>query len=325
MSKTRVAVLRGGPSAEYDVSLRTGASVLDVIDRDYFEPLDVIITRSGEWLQDGRVRYPEQLIPAVDVVFIALHGTYGEDGTVQRLIERFGVPYTGSGAYASSLSMHKAYTKEHLKDTGILLPQHYVIQKDNALSPHRLAGNIREQFGPHYVIKPIASGSSVGVILVTDTLELGYFITKALTEYDEIIVEKYIQGREVTCGVIERFRDHELYALPVIEIIPPKEALFFSAEVKYTGATNEVCPASLSFAEKQVIEEATKRVHRELNLRQYSRSDFIQAPDGLYFLEVNTLPGLTPESLFPKALSAVGSSHADFVLHLINDALSIKA
>ena len=321
MSRSRVAVLRGGPSDEYDVSLRTGGAVLESIDTDEFEPLDIVITRGGEWLHDGRTRYPENIIPAVDVVFIALHGAYGEDGTLQRLLDRFGVPYTGSGAYASGIAMHKGFTKDHLKGTGVLLPQHYTIQHDDGISPHRHAGRIRERFGPEYVIKPISSGSSVGVSLVLDTLLLGEVIARALTDAKELIVEEYIRGREVTCGVIERFRNHELYALPAIEIIPPSHAGFFSKEVKYNGETKEVCPTSFSLSEKHAIEDASKRIHTELNLRQYSRSDFIHTPEGLYFLEVNTLPGLTRESLIPKALAAVGSSHKEFVSHILRDAL----
>lgn len=322
MSRARVAVLRGGPSDEYDVSLRTGGAVLESLDSDEFEPLDIVITKNGEWLHDGRTRYPESIIPAVDVVFIALHGAYGEDGALQRALDRFGVPYTGSGAYASGLAMHKGFTKDHLKNTNILLPHHYIIQNGDGISPHRHAGHIREQFGPEYIIKPTCSGSSIGISLVSDTRILGDSIAEALTHESEIIVEEYIRGREVTCGVIERFRSHDLYALPVIEIVPPPSSQFFSHAVKYTGETQEICPASFSTSEKMQIEESAKSVHRELNLRQYSRADFIKAPNGLYFLEVNTLPGLTNESLFPKALSAVGSSHKEFVSHLIHDALA---
>ncbi len=321
MARPRVAVLRGGPSDEYDVSLRTGGAVLESINMDEFEPLDIVITKNGEWLHDGRTRYPENIIPAVDVVFIALHGTYGEDGTLQRLLDRFSVPYTGSGAYASGLAMHKGFTKDHLKASGILLPQHYTIQDGDGISPHHHAGRIRERFGPEYIVKPVSSGSSVGISLVFDTLILGNVIAEALTGTNEIIVEEYIRGREATCGVIERFRNHEIYALPTIEIIPPPSAQFFSNEVKYNGETKELCPSTFSSKDKDAIEEAAKTIHSELNLRQYSRSDFIQTPNGLYFLEVNTLPGLTKESLFPKALNAVGSSHKEFVSHLINDAL----
>jgi D-alanine-D-alanine ligase len=321
MSKTRVAVLRGGPSDEYEVSLRTGHAVLESIDSTRFEPIDIIITKGGEWLHEGRVRYPEHLIPIVDVVFIALHGTYGEDGTVQRLLERFGVPYTGSGPYASGLAMHKGYTKEHLKTTGIKLPQHYTVRREDGLYPRVHAGRIRELFGPSYVVKPVASGSSVGVEIVRDTLLLGEAIERVLNGYAEVLVEEFIEGREVTCGVIERFREHDLYALPSIEIIHAKQHPFFNYDAKYDGTTSEVCPAPITQSAKRAVEHASKLVHKELGLSQYSRSDFILGKDGLYFLEVNTLPGLTTESLIPNALRAVGSSHRELVTHLITDAL----
>jgi D-alanine-D-alanine ligase len=303
------------------VSLRTGSAVLASIDQSHFEPIDIVITQGGEWLHEGRARFPEHLIPIVDVVFIALHGAYGEDGTVQRLLDRYSIPYTGSGAYASGLAMHKAYTKDHLKSLDILLPQHYTIKHGDLVHAQVHANSIRSQFGPTYVIKPISSGSSVGVSLVQDTLLLGSEIERALHTYQEIVVEEYIEGKEVTCGVIERFRDHDVYALPPIEIRHATKHPFFDYTAKYDGSTEEICPALLKRKEKDAIESASKRIHKELNLKQYSRSDFILAKNGLYFLEVNTLPGLTAESLFPKALTAVGSSHKEFVTHLIVDAM----
>lgn len=324
MSKPRIAVLRGGPSDEYEVSLRTGAAVLSAISTDEFTPLDIIITKSGEWLHHGRTRYPEHIIPTVDVVFIALHGAFGEDGTLQRMLDRFGVSYTGSSAYASGIAMHKGYTKEHIKALDISLPQHVIISRADFRTGRQHAGEIRSRFGPEYILKPLASGSSVGIVHVHDTLKLGESIDALMEEYPEIMVEEYIQGREITCGVIERYRNMDLYALPPIEIIPPPTSTFFDHTVKYDGSTQEICPASLTYSEKRSVEDAARAIHAALNLRQYSRSDFILTKHGLYFLEVNTLPGLTTESLFPKALSAVGSSHKEFVHHLIRDAMRVK-
>lgn len=320
MSKTRVAVLRGGPSDEYDVSMRTGGEVLRALNTDHYEPLDVVITKSGEWLNDGRTRFPEHIIPSVDVVFIALHGSYGEDGAVQRLLERYGVPYTGSGPYASGIAMHKGYTKDHVHGLSFKLPQHTIVNRDMMKTGRQHAGDIRERFGPQYILKPTASGSSIGVTLVLETLDLATAIDHALSQYSEVLVEEYITGRELTCGVVERFRDHALYALPPVEIIPPPTAQFFSNDVKYDGSTQEVCPTSLPHSTKKAVEHAAREVHKALGLRQYSRSDFILGKDGLYFLEVNTLPGLTTESLFPKALTAVGARYDDFIHHLIQDA-----
>jgi D-alanine-D-alanine ligase len=321
MSKTRVAVLRGGPSDEYDVSLRTGNAVLRAIDTSRYEPLDITITKGGEWLHHGRTYFPEHLVCAVDVVFLALHGSYGEDGRIQRLLDRYGVPYTGSGAYASSLAMNKGLAKEHVQGGSFKLPQHLRIERSGGKNGRQYAGDIRERFGPEYIVKPIASGSSVGIRLVRNTLDLGTIIDEAFELHDELLVEEYIHGREVTCGVVERFRNHELYALPPIDIIPPPSASFFNHEVKYDGSTQEICPSNLPMQVKAQVEAASREIHQILNLRQYSRSDFIVGKDGLYFLEVNTLPGLTSESLLPKALTAVGATYESFIHHLIEDAV----
>lgn len=320
MSRTRVAIVRGGLSEEYDVSLKTGSAVLEAIDRERFNPIDIVITKSGEWLLEGRSRFPEHIIPTFDVVFIALHGAYGEDGTIQRLIDRFGVPYTGSKAYASSIAIHKGFTKDMLKDSGIKMAPHLIVRKDACEDVHKLSESIVDCFGPEYVIKPVSSGSSLGTMMVKNPALLPQALTDALERFDEVIVEKRILGREATCGVVENFRNQDLYVLPPIEIIPPVKAEFFSHDVKYTGETEEICPARFDRATKDTLEHHASLVHSILDLSQYSRSDFMIADDGVYFLEVNTLPGLTKNSLLPKAIDAVGGTYEDFITHLIIDA-----
>lgn len=324
MSKVRVAVLRGGLSDEYDVSLKTGASVLEHLDRSRFHPIDVVITKSGDWLVDGRSRLPEQLLYTVDVVFNALHGTYGEDGTVQRLLDRHAVPYTGSKAFASNIAMNKILTKRTLEGTGIKMAPHVHVTRDSIDDLGRVSDRIVETFGPQYVIKPVASGSSVGTMMVTNPLLLPQALKDALGQFEEVMVEARIQGREATCGVAERYRGANLYAFPPIEIVPPPTAEFFNNDVKYSGETEEICPSRFSQEVKKEIEDASKLVHQRLGLSQYSRSDFIVAPEGIYFLEVNTLPGLTKESLFPKAIHAVGGTYPDFIAHLVTDALNTR-
>jgi len=322
MNKLRVAVVRGGLSDEYNVSLWTGATVLENIDKNLFEPLDVVITKSGEWLYNGRVYNPEHILHAVDVVFIALHGTYGEDGKLQRLLERYGVPYTGSKPFASQVAFNKILTKEFIKDADIKTAPHVHVTKDSLNDIGRISENIVDTFGPQYVIKPVTSGSSVGTMMVKNPLLLSQALTDALTRFDEVMVEARIPGREATCGVIERYRGDAVYALPPIEIVPPKTAEFFSQDVKYTGETMEYCPSRFDRATKDSLERISKHIHTTLGLSQYSRSDFIVADDGIYFLEVNTLPGLTKESLFPKAIQVVGGTYADFITHLLTDALT---
>lgn len=322
MAKLRVAVLRGGPSEEYDVSMKTGEGVLGALDRERFEPVDVVITKGGEWLVSGRVSKPESVLHLTDVAFLALHGAYGEDGQVQRMLDRLGVRYTGSRAYPSAIAMNKMMTKDLLRDHNIFMPQHMIVGQENKGALQGMVGAIGELFGPKYIVKPIASGSSVGVEKVESLLMLHEALEKALGQYDSVLVEECIDGKEATCGVINNFRGKDVYVLPPIEIVPPSSSKIFDYTVKYDGSTEEICPGRFRREEKDEIERVARLVHEVLGLSQYSRSDFMISPHGeAYFLEVNTLPGMTAESLMPKGLDAVGSSYKEFVEHLIEDAL----
>lgn len=324
MSRIRVAVLRGGFSDEYKSSLWTGASVLEHINRNIFEPVDVVITKNGEWIMDGIVRLPEQILHSIDVVFNALHGAYGEDGTVQRLLERYAVPYTGSHALASGMAIHKPTAKQCLKDTGIKMPQHVRVSRDSLNDMGRVVENITDTFGPQYIIKPVSASSSVGTMSVKNPLLLQQAITDALSRYDEVLVEAKIPGREATCGVINRYRNKQVYTLPAIEIMLPPDADFFSTDLKRSGSLAHHCPSHFSRSIKNELESLAHLVHETLNLSQYSRSDFMVADDGIYFLEVNSLPELAPQSLFSKAIASVGGSYEDFITHLLTDALSMR-
>lgn len=319
----RVAVLRGGPSDEYDISLQTGAGMLDALrDHPRYQALDVVITKQDDWIVNGMTRTAQEVLCGVDVALLALHGTNGEDGTIQRLLDRFGVKYTGSDAFASAMAMNKAITKDRLRDTEVLMPQHVLVTAENMQALQGTISYISELFGPQYVVKPIANGSSLGVQKVDSVIDLYSVLTKALEQYDQVLVEEYINGKEATCGVINRFRGADIYSLPPIEIVPPSGSRFFDYAVKYDGSTEEICPGRFSREEKVEMERVARHVHEVLGLRQYSRSDFMVTPAGIYFLEVNTLPGMTPASLMPKGLEAVGSSYAEFVDHLIQDALA---
>lgn len=321
----RVAVLRGGPSDEYDVSLKSGAGMLEALKKNQkYAPLDVVITKNGEWIIGGFTRAPEEILCGVDVALIGLHGTYGEDGGIQRLLNRFGVRHTGSDAFASALAMNKAITKDRLRDTGVKMPQHVILSKETEKTLQGTVSYIGELFGPTYIIKPIANGSSVGVVKVGSVIDLFSALRKAFEVYDEVMVEECIDGVEATCGVINNFRNSALYSLPPVEIVPPQGSSFFDYTVKYDGSTQEICPGRFSREEKEEIERVAKFVHEHLGLSQYSRSDFMVGKDGVYFLEVNTLPGMTSESLMPKGLEAVGATYEEFVEHLVEGALGNK-
>lgn len=318
---TRVAILRGGPSEEFDVSLKTGEAVIRALEDSHYVTRDIVITRDGEWLLHGRSRDPHEVLAGVDVVFNALHGAYGEDGTVQRLLERFGVPFTGSSSYAAALAMNKAIAKDHLRHHRIAMPRHFVVNRESRSTLDRVVQTINHLFGSRFMVKPVNGGSSIGAVRADNEHMLMLALVRALEKYEQVIVEEWIDGREVTCGVIEGFRNTPLYALPSIEIVHP-ENRFFDYEAKYSGTTTEIVPSPFNLETKRRIEEIAKTVHTTLGLSQYSRSDMIVGKDGhIYFLEVNTLPGLTSESLIPKALSAIGAPYRVLIEHLLTDAL----
>ncbi len=315
MQRMRIAVLRGGPSEEYEVSLKTGASVLRALDPQRYEVVDVVIAKNGEWLLRGVRREPRDIFHMVDVVFVALHGAYGEDGTVQRLMDSTGVKYTGSRAFPSAVALNKPLTKDRLMSHGVKMARHMVVGRDVKGNLPGAVMAISELFGPRYIVKPLSSGSSVGTMFAESPLMLEQALRTALELYEQVLVEEFIEGKEATCGVVERFRDRDLYALPPIEI--RRQTPVWGYDAKYDGSVEELCPGNFTHDEKDEIERLALLAHETLGLSHYSRSDFIVADDGIYFLEVNTLPGLTETSLLPKALDAVGCAYRDFVEHLI--------
>lgn len=321
MSKTIVGVLRGGPSSEYEVSLKTGASVLKNLNRERYEPRDIFIAKDGAWHLDGLRRGEDYILHRVDVVFNALHGEYGEDGKVQRILEHFGAPFTGSLSLPSAMAMNKVMTKNSVSGLPIKMPRHIVIENSEEDLERKIM-EVWKTFTQPSVVKPMALGSSVGVGIARDFPTFRLLILGALEKSDSALVEEYIQGREATCGVVENFRGEEIYQLLPVEIIPPPEKEFFDYQAKYSGISREICPGNFSPEEKAEIQQVAALVHRTLGLSHYSRSDFIVSPKrGIYFLEVNTLPGLTNESLLPKSLAAIGCSLPDFLEHLIALAL----
>lgn len=322
MRRIRVAVLRGGPSSEYDVSLKTGKNVIDNLPDKYI-PTDVFITKDGSWHVDGVPISPQKVFQNNDVVFNALHGEYGEDGKVQQILDHSKVKYTGSKALASAIGMNKILAKEIFIKSGLKTPIYKVIKKGDNLK--NIAHDIFKTFPMPAIIKPCGSGSSVGVSLVKSMKDIDPAIEKAFKICDIVIVEEFIAGKEATCGVVEKFRDQEIYSLLPVEIIKPKEFEFFDYNAKYSGKSKEICPGNFSSKENKEVQRMAVEAHRVLGLQHYSRSDFIVTPRrGIYILEVNTLPGLTKESLFPKSLEAIGCSLPLFLDHIIMLALGKK-
>lgn len=300
MRRIRVAVIAGGSSSERKISLLSGRQVTAHLPRSKY----------AVWLvnYDGKLGSLRTLRGTFDVAFIALHGKNGEDGKIQAALKRLGIPYTGSGVRASELGMDKARTLKFVSRHGIRTPKRVALTR----MPKGTAFVLR-RVGLPCVVKPNASGSSVGISIVRKLTELTPAIRKAFQEDSTVLVEQYIRGRELTCGVVGN-TGQPLRALPLVEIIPVG-SLFFDYRAKYrTGGAKEICPARVGPKVATQVQEYSRRIHRLLGCDGVTRSDFILTPSGaLYFLEINTIPGLTERSLVPKEAKAAGMSFSNFL------------
>ena len=327
----RIAVLMGGTSAERDVSLASGIRVAHAL-RSSGHEVFAIDTASGllnasdeAALLGGGVlktippdvhalmRLDRQLparvgdLPNVDAVFLALHGGRGEDGTIQALLDLTGVPYSGSGHLASALAMDKDLSKRLFRDVGVPTPEWL-------MAPTSVA-EIEGAFGFPCIVKPSKQGSTVGLSLVRAPGELRAAIDLARQFDDEVMVEQFIPGRELTVGILGD------QALPVGEIIPVHE--LYDYECKYTpGMAKEVFPAALSSAETTRIQQLALLAFDALKLRGYARIDFRMSPEGVFYcLEANTLPGMTELSLIPQAAAAAQISFTALCERIVQLAL----
>lgn len=331
--KLRVGVLRGGVSPEYDVSLKTGGAVLRHLPPEKYAPVDVLITKDGQWHVNGLPADLPKISRNVDVVFNALHGEYGEDGKVSALLDHFSIPYTGSKAIPSALGMNKVLAKELFVRAGIKTPASRVIKYKNRwpaksaegeMSAREDAFEVFHTIAPPWIIKPISGGSSVGTRVIKTYPDLITACISLAADGGDVLLEEFIRGKEATCGVIDSFRGKETYSLFPIEIRPAKEHHFFNYDAKYGGGTEEIVPGNFSRNESLEIQRLAVAAHKALGLRHYSRSDFIVTPRAIYILEANTLPGLTEHSLLPKSLHAVGATFPEFLDHIVTLALEKK-
>ncbi|MDP2704066.1 MAG: D-alanine--D-alanine ligase [bacterium] len=310
--KIRVCVLFGGKSGEHEVSLKSATSVIASLDRSKYEVLPVKISREGQSLPPEFVALLSSSERPYDVVFPVLHGPYGEDGTLQGFLELAGVPFVGSDTLSSALAMDKLMAKKVFFADGIPTPPYWFFRAGDE-------PDISSVFFP-CVVKPMNSGSSVGISIVRKEDELQEALRKAFPEdrKGEVLVEKYIAGQEITVPVLgDR-------ALPVILIRPKKDGAWFDYEVKYNSdLVDEIVPAPLPEDVTARVQALALRAHQALKCRHISRTDMIieEGTGGVYVLEVNTMPGMTSASLFPKAAKAAGISFPELLDRLIGFAL----
>ncbi|MFU8891568.1 MAG: D-alanine--D-alanine ligase family protein [Anaerosomatales bacterium] len=302
----RVAVLMGGTSAEREVSLNTGRQVADALDsRGY----DVVRIDSGE---SGFVSTLEQERP--DAVFICLHGRFGEDGTVQGLLELLGLPYVGSGVLASALAMDKVMSKHFFAQAGIPSPAYVHVRRGEAVDVEEVTAAL----GPKTVVKPANEGSAIGVTISHEPGELPAALEEAFRYDDSVLIEQFVAGVEVTVGVIG---NEDPVALPTLEIVPEHE--FYDYESKYVpGMSRHIIPARVSEEVRAECQRLSLEAHRALGCRGMSRADTIVTEDGrVELLEVNTIPGMTATSLLPDSARAAGIEFPELCDRLVRLAL----
>jgi D-alanine-D-alanine ligase len=332
----RLGVIIGGPSSEYEVSKATAESIFSVSHNLDLNFLPILVTRDGSWyVYASPMAYKnkqhhqtfttseaiERLPEVIDAALIAMHGSFGEDGSLQRLLDRAGLPYQGSGVRASRLAFNKHAASQILRRSGFAVPEHTLIKRAQwVVSRSKIIRQVAAAYGLPLVVKPNTSGSSVGVSIPTNVSDLAEAMELTSAEYDEVLVQRYMRGSEVTCGVLQR--GDEMLALPPT-LIRPRKSTFFDYNAKYTvDATEEITPAPFSPVTIRAIGQTALGVHRALKLQGYSRVDMIIASHRLWVLEANTLPGLTATSLFPQAAAAQGIDFTNLVVELANHALT---
>ncbi len=279
MTKLRIAVLMGGPSSEYSVSIKTGRNIAANLNKKKYVVKTFLISKKGKWpvsLEDLKENY--------DLVLIAMHGEYGENGELQKILEKAEIKFAGSGSWASRIGMDKILSARAFRKVGLNVPEN---TKKVPL-----------------VVKPVDRGSSVGVSIVKDKKELAQAINLARKYSSRIMMQEFIEGREFTCGVLEI--NGRPRALPPTEIIP--KSIFFDFKAKYSvGGSREITPPKLPIKQIKFLQNIALIAHKAIGARGISRTDVIMDKGKkFYVLEINTLPGMTKTSLLPQQALAAG-------------------
>ena len=320
-----IAIVTGGDSSEYVVSIKSGANVLQAIDRKLFTPWMVFI-RNGEWnVLDG-----ERLLTTVDrsdfsfelngkkirfeYAYIMIHGTPGEDGNLQGYFEMLGIPYSSCGVQSSALTFNKNFTNKYLQSYGIEMARSIRLILGEKLNYDEVV----KELGLPLFVKPSSGGSSFGVTKVKKANELGEAVGKAMKESPEVLIEQFIDGKEFTCGVV-KIGEKKL-VLPVTEVISKNE--FFDYEAKYIpGMADEITPARINEVLTLKIQDLSSRIYDLCNCKGIVRVDYILKDQNFFFLEINTVPGMTATSFIPQQIKAAGLDLTELLTEIIQDSI----
>lgn len=316
-TKKRVALIYGGPSAEYDVSLKTATAVRDNLDPESYDVQDVHISKDGWWHLDDRKLSEADALKAlqdVDVAFLAVHGSFGEDGTLQQILADHNIAFTGSEAQASHTAMDKDLAGKAFEKAGLRVPKSIVVTDETS------AASQSEDLSLPFVVKPVSQGSSIGITIVKNREQLAAALKLAFAHDTQVMLQEFISGREVSCGVLED-AEGTIVALPPTEMIATNGADFFDYDAKYTpGSGQEITPPDLPDEVIKQIQEIASVAHQCLGCRGYSRTDTIVRDDEIFVIEINTLPGLTSASILPQQAAAAGISFPELLDKIIASA-----
>ncbi len=311
MKKRTIALLAGGISSEREVSLNSGEQVYAALDKSRY---DVV-------RYDPKTDLPQLMADAasIDAALIILHGPFGEDGTVQGMLDLLDIPYQGAGVIGSAVAMNKLAAKRLYAEAGLNVPPYCIVKR----GPLPELGGCIQHLELPIVVKPVEGGSSIGIAIAQTPEELRQAVEDAF-RYDRLVLlEKFIEGTEVTGGVLG---NDDPEALPLIEIIPGEKHSFFNYEAKYkAGETTEICPARINEMLTDRAQAIAVKAHEALFCRGYSRTDMIIQGDDIFVLETNTIPGMTATSLFPQAAAAAGLDFTRLLDRLIELSLEGRA
>jgi D-alanine-D-alanine ligase len=317
MERYTVLVLRGGPSWDTEESLKSGRALIDVLHHLGHRPIDIVVDQEGRWVREGRALSPREASRGADLIWNASIGGYGEDGRAQRDMRSTGLPFTGPSDLGAALATQKHHAKEVLRRAGVKTPIARVVERQD---PAALAVELFRVSAMPAIVKPADRGGSLGVSVARNIPELALALHAAFAVSPKAIVEEWIDGKEVTIGVIEGFRGEDRYALPTVEVCLKGDCRHYTCEMKKTGqGAKLVCPGSFDAKARDEIYAAARGAHDALGLRDISRIDIIHHPRrGAYVIEANAVPSVAPGSAVWRGLVAVGADLKQLVGHVLD-------
>lgn len=337
----KVGVIRGNLNNRTKSSLENGSRVISYLSdpkiRDFYKPIDIFIDQEEQWYLNGVLTKLNKIADQVDVAINTIYGDFGEDGKMGQILDELNIPYVGSDSITSALSYNKNSTKIALSNLKIKNPRHllfpaYFKDLDSSQNESKLkeqkkeyainkARDVWSKLSPPWIIKPLVGGSSLGIVVCNSLDDLIRAFMEGIEKGSSLIAEEYIKGQEGSIISINNFRGQEIYSFPPVEIILPKGKAFCDNELKNGGQMKIICPGNFKVNQSREIEKIAKQIHKELNLKHYSKIDFIVNCNGIYIIEVNTLAEYQDNSVLNKSLLSVGSNMIEFLLHSLNTTL----